>query len=88
MSFLSAWNSILNVFKKGDSISESIYNSVLIIMLVGCTGFPVLSWIDTPKFVQYLHKWEQFQVGSNSSSCNSLLIEKFVFYFLSQHYEV
>jgi hypothetical protein len=25
----------------------------------------VLAWIDTPKFVQYLHKWEKYQVGSN-----------------------
>jgi hypothetical protein len=51
-------------------------------MFVTSTGFPVLSWIDTPKFLQYLHKWEQFQVGSNSLS-----IEKFIFYFLSQEYE-
>ena len=64
MSFLSAKDTILHLFKKGDSFSDSIYYSVLTFMLVSCSGVPVLAWIDSPKFVQYLHKWEQFQVGS------------------------
>jgi len=64
-SFLSAKESILNLFKKDDSMRESIFNILIIITLVNCTGIPVLAWIDTPKFVQYLHKWEQFQVGNN-----------------------
>jgi hypothetical protein len=65
MSFLSAWKNILNVFKKDGSINDFAFNVVVIVMLINCTAVPVLSWIDTPKFVQYLHKWEQFQVGSN-----------------------
>ena len=65
MSFLSARDSVLHLFKKDDSISGTVCNIVLIVMLVNCTGIPVLAWIDTPKFVQYLHKWEQFQVGNN-----------------------
>jgi hypothetical protein len=66
MSILSTLKVILNAFKKEESISDSIYNCIQIILLVNCTGVPVLSWIDTPKFVQYLHKWEEFQVSSNS----------------------
>ncbi|GFG38414.1 hypothetical protein Cfor_06730 [Coptotermes formosanus] len=65
ISFLGLRNGVLHLFKKDDSIGDSIYNSLLIIMLVNCTGVPVLAWLDTPKFVQYLHKWEEFQVGSN-----------------------
>jgi len=68
MSYLSARDSVLHLLKKDDNFSDSICNSVLIVMMVSCSGFPVLSWIDSPKFVQYLHKWEQFQVGNNSSS--------------------
>jgi hypothetical protein len=66
MSFLSAWNSIPNVFKKGDGISDYSFNIQLMLMLVTCTGVTVFSCIDTPKFLQYLHKWEEFQVGKNS----------------------
>jgi len=62
MSFLSAKDSIMNLFKKDDSMSDSVFNILLIVMLVNNTAVPVLAWIDTPKFVQYLHKWEQFQV--------------------------
>jgi hypothetical protein len=65
-SFLNARNSVLHLFKKDDTISVSIFNCILIVMLVNFAGFPVLAWIDTSKFVQYLHKWENFQVGSNS----------------------
>ena len=65
MSFLSARTSVLHLLKKDDNVSDSLFNSVLIFMLVDCAGVPVLAWIDTPKFMQYLHKWEQFQVGSN-----------------------
>ena len=68
MSFLSARDSVLNLFKKDDNFSDSIHNSVLIVMLVSCSGVPVLLWIDCPKFVLYLHKWGQFQVGRNSNS--------------------
>jgi len=68
MSFLSARESVLNLFKKDDNFSDSIHNSVLIVMLVSCSGVPVLLWIDCPKFVLYLHKWGQFQVGRNSNS--------------------
>ena len=75
ISFLSAKDSVPHLFKKNDNSTECIYNSVLIYMLVNCTGVPVLAWIDTPKFVQYLHKWEQFQVGSISSYYSSVPIE-------------
>jgi len=75
MSFLSARESVLNLFKKDDSMSDSIYNALLIVVLVGYTSVPVLSWIDTPKFVQYLHKWKKFQVGNNSSFYNSVSIK-------------
>jgi hypothetical protein len=66
MSFLSARDIFLHVLKKDDSISGTIFNILLIFGLANCTGVPVLSWIDTPKFLQYLHKWKQFKVGSNS----------------------
>jgi len=75
MSFLSAKNSVLNFFKTDDNISDSIYNIILTVLLVSFTGIPVLTWIDTPKFVQYLHKWVQFQVSNDSSSYNSVSIE-------------
>jgi hypothetical protein len=64
-SFLSVRNGVLHLFKKDDSMGDSVYNSLLIIMLVSCTGVPVLAWLDTPKFLQYLQKWEEFQVGRN-----------------------
>jgi len=75
ISYFSARDSILHLFKKNDNITECIYNSLLIYMLVNCTTVPVLAWIDTPKFVQYLHKWKKFQVGNNSTSQNSVSIE-------------
>ena len=65
VSFLSTKDNVLHLFKEDDNIRESIFNTLLRVMLVNCTCVPVLAWIDTPKFVQYLHKWEQFQVGSN-----------------------
>jgi hypothetical protein len=65
-AFLNVRNGVLQLFKKEDSIGDSVYNSLLIIMLVNCTGVPVLEWLDTPEFVQYLHKWEEFQVGNRS----------------------
>jgi len=65
MSFLSARESVLHLFKKDENISDTVFNILLIAMLVNCTCVPVLAWLDTPKFVQYLHKWEQFQVCSN-----------------------
>jgi len=65
MTCLSVSYSILNLFKKYDNLIDSVFNSLLIALLVNCTAVPVLAWIDTPKFVQYLHKWEQFQVGNN-----------------------
>jgi len=65
MSFLSARDSVLHLFKKDDNISSTVFNILLIVALVSCICVPVLAWIDTPKFVQYLHKWEKFQVGSN-----------------------
>jgi len=64
-TFFSARYSVLHLFKKNDSIGATISNISLILMLVNYTAVPVLAWIDTPKFVQYLHKWEQFQVGNN-----------------------
>jgi hypothetical protein len=75
MAFLSARESVLHLFKKDDNISDSVFNILLIVMLVNCTCVPVLAWIDTPKFVQYLHKWEQFQVGNNLSSYRTVSIE-------------
>jgi len=75
MSFLSVKDSVLNLLEKADNISYSIYNAVLIVILFNCIGVPVLAWIDTPKFVQYLHKWEQFQVSSSESCWNSVSIE-------------
>jgi hypothetical protein len=75
MSFFSARDSVLHLFKKDDSMSDSIFNALPIVLLVDYTGFPVLAWIDTHKFVQYLHKWEQFQVGNNSSYYSSVSIE-------------
>jgi len=77
LSFFSARDSVLNLFKKDDSMSDSIFNSALLVMLVSCSSFPVFSLIDSPKFVQYLHKWEQFQVGNNSISCNSVSTENY-----------
>jgi hypothetical protein len=68
MSFFSAKDSILNLFKNYDDIIDSIYDILVKDLLVNCTDVPVLAWIDTPKFVQYLHKWEQFRVGNNSIS--------------------
>jgi len=68
LSFFSARESVLNLFQKDDNVTESICNTLLIFVLVNCTGVPLLAWIDTPKFVQYLHKWEKFQVSSNSIS--------------------
>jgi len=58
-------DSVLHLFKKDDNIRVTVSNISVLVMLVNCTGVPVLAWIDTPKFVQYLHKWEQFQVGIN-----------------------
>jgi hypothetical protein len=75
MSFLSARHSVLHLFKSDDNISGSIFIIILTFNLVNCVGVPLLAWIDTPKFVQYLHKWEQFQVGSNSSSYSSASTE-------------
>jgi len=75
MSLLSAKDSVLHFFKKGDHISDSIYKALLTVILVVFTGVPVLAWMDTPKFVQYLHKWEKFQVGNNSSSYKSVTNE-------------
>jgi hypothetical protein len=65
LSFLSASYSVLHLFKKDDNIRGTVSNTLIIVLLVNCVCVPVLTWIDTPKFVQYLHKWEQFQVGSN-----------------------
>ena len=65
MSILSARDSVLHMFKKDDNISVTVFNILVTVMLVNFIGVPVLAWIDTPKFVQYLHKWEQFQVSSN-----------------------
>jgi len=65
MSFLSVKDSVMNLFKTDDNISDSVFNILVVVLLVYCICVPVLAWIDTPKFVQYLHKWEQFQVGSN-----------------------
>ena len=66
MSFVSAKNSVLHLFKKDDTFGECTFNSMLIVFLVNGTGVPVSAWLDTPKFLQYLLKWEQFQVGRNS----------------------
>jgi len=75
MSFFSARDSVLHLFKKDNTISVSVCNILVIVLLVNCTAVPVLAWLDTPKFVQYLHKWEQFQVGNNSSSYRTVSIE-------------
>jgi hypothetical protein len=65
LSFCSAWGSFLNVYKNADNSSGTVSYIMVMIMLVNSLGAPVLAWIDTPKSVQYLHRWEQFQVGSN-----------------------
>jgi hypothetical protein len=65
MAFFSASYGVLHLFKKDDNIGGTISNILVIVVMVNCTCVPVLAWIDTPKFVQYLHKWEKFQVGSN-----------------------
>jgi hypothetical protein len=91
MSILIAWNNILDVFKKDGSINNTVYNSVLIIMLVTCTCLPVLSWIDTPKLVQYLHQWETFQVGSKSEFLQFITNRKFyvlLFYLSNMRFEI
>jgi hypothetical protein len=75
MSILNARDSVLHLFKNHVNISDSVFNILLIVMLVNYTGVPVLAWIDTPKFVQYLHKWEQFQVGSNWEFVEFISIE-------------
>jgi len=70
-------------------MSDSVRNILLVVMLVNNTAVPVLAWIDTPKFVQYLHKWEQFQVGNNWNFLefcfNSKLFSFFIVLF--QQYE-
>jgi hypothetical protein len=89
MSFLSAKDSVLHLFKKDDNFSDSIFDALLTLMLVIFTSVPVLAWIDTPKFLQYLHKWKKFQVGNNSSSYNSVKIENnYIWLILFQQYEV
>jgi len=65
MSFLSARESVLHLFKKEDNIIGTLSDILVIVFLVNCICVPVLAWIDTPKFVKYLNKWEQFQVSSN-----------------------
>jgi len=65
MSFLSAWESFLNLYKDVDNSSGTVSCILVMVMLVNSLGAPVLAWIDTPKSVQYLHRWKQFQVGSN-----------------------
>jgi len=75
LSFFSVRESVLYLLKKDENISESIFSILLIVILVNCTGVPVLAWIDTPKFVQYLHKWKEFQVSNNSSSYSAVSIE-------------
>jgi len=65
MTCLSVCYNVLHFFKKDDNFSDSISNILPIVLTVNNTAVPVLAWIDTPKFVQYLHKWEQFQVGNN-----------------------
>jgi hypothetical protein len=92
MSFLSAKDNVLHLFKKDDNISGTVSNILLIVMLVNCTGVPVLAWIDTPKFVQYLHKWEQFQVGSNGEFMlfiiNKKIISFLLFYISIMRHEI
>ena len=51
MSFFSARDSVLNLFKKDDSMSGSIFNILMVVMLVNCIGVLVLAWVDTPKLV-------------------------------------
>jgi hypothetical protein len=75
LSFYSARENVLHLFKKDENVSQSIFSILLIVMLVNCTGVPVLTWIDTPKFVQYLHKWKQFQVSNNLSLYSTVSIE-------------
>jgi hypothetical protein len=87
-SFLSAKDNVLKMFKADRNIGDSIYNTILTVLLVNFTGVPLLTWIDTPKFVQYLHKWKKFQVSNNSSSYNSVSPESnYIWLVLFQHYE-
>jgi hypothetical protein len=65
LSFFSAKSMVLDLYKKNDNISDMVFNILVIVSLVNTIVVPVLAWIDTPKFVQYLHKWEKYQVGSN-----------------------
>jgi hypothetical protein len=64
MSLLSTWDGSLNAYKNVDNFSSSVAHILVMVMSVNCLAAPVLAWIDTPKSVQYLHRWEQFQVGS------------------------
>ena len=75
LSFFSARESVLHLFKKDENMSESLFSILLIVTLVYCTGVPLLTWTDTPKIVQYLHKWKEFQVSNNSSSYSAVSIE-------------
>jgi hypothetical protein len=75
MSFFSARDLFLQVLKKDDSTNGEVFNILLIVFLINGAGIPVLSCIDTPKFLQYLHKWEQFQVRNDSQFWTSVSIE-------------
>jgi prenyltransferase beta subunit len=75
LSFFSAKGIVLHLHKKNDNISDTVFNISLLALLVNYIGVTVLAWIDTPKFVQYLHKWEKYQVGSNRKFLELVLIE-------------
>jgi hypothetical protein len=59
------------LFKQDDDFRDSIYTFKLITMLANCTCVPVLAWLDTPRVVRYLKKWENFQVRRASQFLNS-----------------
>jgi hypothetical protein len=91
LSFCSAKGIVLHLYKKNDNISDTVFNILLIVMLVNCIGVPVLAWIDTPKFVQYLHKWEKYQVGSNWEFLEFGFNWKYIFdlsFFCSTRYKI
>jgi hypothetical protein len=54
---------IIPFFKNDDEeLEDLVYIVMLILFVANFVCVPVFTWLDSPNAVQYLQKWEKFQV--------------------------
>jgi hypothetical protein len=68
VAYFNTIDILLTLLGKNDDFLLFTFNALMLYGVAVSCCVPVLFWLDCPKYVQYLNRWEEFQVTYTSIS--------------------